>query len=385
MKKVLVLGGDGYLGWSTALSLSKDNEVMVVDNYLKRKLLKNLKIKTLINVPELKQRSKLWYNNSKIRIKVKIGDVSKYSFISKVIKDYEPHSVIHFAEQPSAPFSMLNQRNAELTVQNNLLSTLNLIFAVKDFNPECHIIKLGTMGEYGTPNIDIEEGFLDLVHKGRKDKLLFPKTPGSIYHLSKVNDSDLMYFATRIWNIRVTDLNQGPVYGVETFEENKVTDLYPMFNYDSIFGTVLNRFIVQAVEGFPLTVYGKGGQKRGYLNIIDTIQCIKLAIKNSPKKGIFRVMNQFTETFTVNELASKVQKIGNEFGLKVKVKKIRNPRKELEEHYYNPKNTNLMDLGLKPNLLNDEVIKNMINFVYTKKKNINRNLISPNHSWNVFK
>ena len=156
---------------------------------------------------------------------------------------------------------MLNQRNAELTVQNNLLSTLNLIFAVKDFNPECHIIKLGTMGEYGTPNIDIEEGFLDLVHKGRKDKLLFPKTPGSIYHLSKVNDSDLMYFATRIWNIRVTDLNQGPVYGVETFEENKVTDLYPMFNYDSIFGTVLNRFIVQAVEGFPLTVYGKGGQK----------------------------------------------------------------------------------------------------------------------------
>ena len=385
MKKVLVLGGDGYLGWSTALSLSKDNEVMVVDNYLKRKLLKNLKIKTLINVPELKQRSNLWYNNSKIRIKVKIGDVSKYSFISKVIKDYEPHSVIHFAEQPSAPFSMLNQRNAELTVQNNLLSTLNLIFAVKDFNPECHIIKLGTMGEYGTPNIDIEEGFLDLVHKGRKDKLLFPKTPGSIYHLSKVNDSDLMYFATRIWNIRVTDLNQGPVYGVETFEENKVTDLYPMFNYDSIFGTVLNRFIVQAVEGFPLTVYGKGGQKRGYLNIIDTIQCIKLAIKNSPKKGIFRVMNQFTETFTVNELASKVQKIGNEFGLKVKVKKIRNPRKELEEHYYNPKNTNLMDLGLKPNLLNDEVIKNMINFVYTKKKNINRNLISPNHSWNVFK
>ena len=385
MKKVLVLGGDGYLGWSTALSLSKDYEILVVDNYLKRKLLKNLKIKTLLKVPELKQRSKLWYNNSKVAIKVKIGDVSNYSFISKVIKDFEPNTVIHFAEQPSAPFSMLNQKNAELTIQNNLLSTLNLIFAVKDFNPECHIIKLGTMGEYGTPNIDIEEGFLNLVHKGRKDKLLFPKTPGSIYHLSKVNDSDLMYFATRIWNIKVTDLNQGPVYGVETFEENKILGLYPMFNYDSIFGTVLNRFIVQAVEGFPLTVYGKGEQKRGYLNIIDTIQCIKLAMKNSPKKGTFRVMNQFTETFSVNELASKVQKIGNEFGLKVKVKKIRNPRKELEEHYYNPKNTNLLDLGLKPNLLNDDVIKNMIDFVYTQKLNINRNLISPNHSWNTFK
>ncbi|MCU4138615.1 MAG: Nucleoside-diphosphate-sugar epimerase [Thermodesulfobacteria bacterium] len=259
---------------------------------------------------------------------------------------------------------------AAFTITNNLLSTLNVVYAVKEVNPSCHIIKLGTMGEYGTPNIDIPEGWIEIEYNGRKDKFLFPRQASSLYHTTKIQDTDLLWFYVRTWGIRVTDLMQGPVYGISTNETNLDEKLMPNFNYDEIFGTVLNRFIVQAIVGHPLTVYGKGGQTRGYINLKDTLQCVYLAAMNPPKQGELRIFNQITETFTVNQLAKKVKQVGEKLGYKVEIQHLPNPRKEAEEHYYNPKYTGLLELGLKPHYLTDEVLEEMFKIVEKYKDNI---------------
>ena len=264
---------------------------------------------------------------------------------------------------------------------NNLVGTANLIHAVKEFKPDCHIVKLGTMGVYGTPNIDIEEGYLNVEHKGRKHTFLYPKAPGSLYHLTKAQDGDMLYFYCRMWDIGVTDLNQGPVYGISIEKSGHDERLLSIFNYDDVFGTVLNRFLVQAVSCFPLTVYGKGGQVRGYLNIKDTLACVELSIRNPAEKGQYRVFNQFVETFSVNELAEKVQRVGRQLGLNVEVKNIENPRKEAEEHYYNPVHTGLMDIGLEPHYLTDEVLAEMLEFVLKYKERINKGYILPRVKW----
>jgi len=237
------------------------------------------------------------------------------------------------------------------------------------------------MGVYGTPNIDIEEGYLEVDYKGRQHKFLYPKAPGSLYHLTKAQDGDMLYFYSRIWDLRVTDLNQGPVYGLETEESRQDARLAPIFNYDDIFGTVLNRFLVQAVAGIPLTVYGKGGQTRGYLDIRDTMACVELAIRHPAKAGEYRVFNQFVETFSVNELAARVQAAGEKMDLKVMVQNIPNPRREAEEHYYNPAHTGLMSLGLQPHYLTEEVLGEMLRIVIKYKANIDNNLIYPAVKW----
>jgi len=379
---VLILGGDGYLGWATAMYLSaRGHEVAVVDNYLRRRLCRELEAEPLIAVPELDERCRLWHATSGRKISAYIGDVADYQFLSDVFRGFSPHAVVHYAEQPSAPYSMMSQEQAALTVRNNLMSTLNVVFAVRECAPDCHIVKLGTMGEYGTPNIDIEEGYLEVEHKGRKERFLYPKIPGSIYHLSKVQDSDLLFFAARMWGLAITDLNQGPVYGIETDELNADQRLAPIFNYDGIFGTVLNRFVVQAVAGFPLTVYGKGGQTRGYLNIRDTLQCVGLALAHAAKGGEFRVFNQFTETFTVNELAERVAQAASSLGLKTTIRNIDNPRKEAEEHYYNPMHTGLLELGLKPHPLTEEVIGGMLGYVQRHSTKIQEGYILPQVRW----
>ena len=310
-----------------------------------------------------------------------IGDLKQWDFISEVFKTFSPEAVIHYAEQPSAPYSMLNRSAATLTLRNNLLVTANLIFAIREFIPEAHIIKIGTMGVYGTPNIDIEEGWLEIAHKGRKHNFLYPRQAGSLYHTTKIMDTDLLWFYVRMWNIRVTDLMQGPVYGLTTYENEKNRELYPFFNYDEIFGTVLNRFIVQAVAGYPLTVYGKGGQTRGYLNIRDTLQCVRLSLENPPKAGELRIFNQFVETFSVNELAEKVQSVGTQLKLDVQIRSIKNPRKEAENHYYNPAHTGLQDLGLKPHYLTDDVLERMLEEVLRYKHNIRAQSIFRGIKW----
>ena len=380
--RVLILGGDGYLGWPTAMHLTaKGHQVAVVDNYLRRKLCREENLIALFEVPDLNERAAVWESESGHNIKTFIGDLTQWAFVETVFRAFTPDAVIHYAEQPSAPYSMLNRRAADLTLQNNLTTTLNLIFAVREFCPDAHIIKLGTMGEYGTPNIDIEEGWLKVNHKGRRQKFLYPRQASSLYHTTKIMDTDLLWFYVRMWNLRVTDLMQGPVYGLFTDENENDERLLPFVNYDEIFGTVLNRFVVQAVAGYPLTVYGKGGQTRGYLNIKDTLQCIRLALENPAKIGELRILNQFTETFSVLELAGKVQQVGNGLGLNVTIQPVENPRKEAEEHYYNPKHSGLLELGLEPNYLSDDCLEQIMRFVLKHKSKIVRDQIFRQVKW----
>lgn len=382
--RVLILGGDGYLGWPTSMYLSKrGHDVAVIDNYFRRLASIELNCEPLIPVPNLIQRTEIWQALSGYRIKPYIGDVCDYPFLLNIFQKFQPDAVIHYAEQPAAPYSMMGNRQAIFTIKNNLVSTANVIHAVKEINPACHIIKLGTMGVYGTPNIDIEEGYLEVDYKGRKQKFLYPKTPGSLYHMTKAQDSDMLYFYCRIWDIRVTDLNQGPVYGIQTEESSQDKRLAPIFNYDDIFGTVLNRFLVQAVVGHPLTIYGKGGQTRGYLNLMDTMACVELAMINPAATGEYRVFNQFVETFSVRDLAQKVQEAGRDLNLTIEVQNITNPRLEAEEHYYNPTHTGLLSLGLKPHYLDTPTLQSMLLTVRSYQDYINPGLILPQVRWSA--
>lgn len=380
--RVLILGGDGYLGWPTAMAFAnKGHEVCVIDNYLRRTMAQQTQSEALMPNPNLHDRAAIFRSVSDRSIQVEIGDCTDYRTMSRLFRDFQPEAVIHYAEQPSGPYSMIGYDQARLTLNNNLNATFNVIWAVLEHAPDCHIIKLGTMGEYGTPNIDIEEGWIEIEHKGRKDTFLFPRQAGSLYHTTKVLDTDLLWFYVRTFGIRVTDLMQGPVYGLSTDEADQDERLLPNFHYDDIFGTVVNRFLVQAVAGVPLTVYGKGGQVRGYLNLRDTLQCVELAMNTPADRGQLRVLNQFTETFSVNELAERVQRVGNQMGLNVQIQSIENPRKEAEEHYYNPAHSGLLELGLQPHYMTDEVVASMLEQVLRYKDRIDTRKILPRVRW----
>jgi UDP-sulfoquinovose synthase len=380
--RILVLGADGYLGWPTAMHFSaKGHDVGLVDNLSKRYLEVRIGTQPLYPVPVLHERVRRWHTVSGKRLALYVGDLTNHRFIYHALEEFAPDVIVHYAEQPSAPYSMIGREEAAFTQMNNVLGTLNLLFAMKRFCPAAHLVKLGTMGEYGTPNIDIEEGFLEVTHNGRTDVLPFPKQPGSFYHLSKVHDSHNIMFACRVWGLRCTDLNQGVVYGISSNETELHQDLATSFHYDETFGTVLNRFCVEAVMGLPLTVYGRGGQTRGFLNIRDTLQCVDLTAGNPPAAGEFRVFNQLTETFSVNELADKVAAVASNAGFHVKVDHVANPRVEKEGHYYNVKHTHLADLGLRPNLLTEDVIADMLERVKRHKDRVLLETIQPKHRW----
>ena len=393
--RILILGGDGYLGWPTAMHLSQwGHEVTVVDNYFRRNACTELDTGMLYPVPTLIRRANIWYDLTGKEIKVAIGDLTdaeimrslfdgrvEYSWAKNRHFSGIPDIVVHYAEQPSAPYSLINYKYANITILNNLLVTNNLMFSVRDFSPETHIIKLGTMGEYGTPNIDIEEGWIEIEHKGRKDKFLFPRQAGSLYHTTKIMDTDLLWFGVRMWGLRVTDLMQGPVYGIETEESLFDERLRTIFNYDEIFGTVVNRFIVQAIADYPLTIYGKGGQTRGYLNIKDTLQCVYKSIEAPAKHGELRIFNQIMETFSVKELAEKTHRIGKKLGYDVRINHLENPRKEAEEHHYNPTYHGLLDLGVKPHYLTDEIMEEMFRVVEKYKDGIRKDVIFRGIKW----
>lgn len=379
---VMILGGDGYLGWPTAMDFAaKGHQVCVVDNYLRRNIARETGSEALMPNPNLHDRAEIYHAISGQKLVVKVGDCTNYRFLSRLFEKYQPDVVIHYAEQPSAPYSMMGYDEAHRTLNNNLNVTFNVIWAAIEHAPDCHIIKLGTMGEYGTPNIDIEEGWIDIEHNGRKDTFLYPRQAGSLYHTTKVLDTDLLWFYVRTYGIRVTDLMQGPVYGLSTAESDQDERLLPNFHYDDIFGTCVNRFLVQAAAGIPLTVYGKGGQTRGYLNLKDTLQCVELAARNPVPKGELRILNQFTEQFAVNELAERVQRAGKQLGLKVEVKSIENPRKEREEHYYNAKSHGLLEMGLEPHYMTDEVLAAMLEEVIKYKDNIDERRVMPRVKW----
>ena len=395
MAHVLILGGDGYLGWPSAMYFStRGYQVTVVDNYFRRDACRELDTGMLYSVPSLPERAEIWHQKSANEIKVVIADLAQPEAMRKLFDgnlEYDwaidkswsgiPDTVVHYAEQPSAPYSVMDFTHADITLTNNLRVTNNLLWAVRDFARETHIIKLGTMGEYGTPDIDIEEGWLEIEHKGRKDKFLFPRQAGSLYHTTKIMDTDLMWFGVRMWGLRVTDLMQGPVYGIETEEAGIDERLNTIFNYDEIFGTIVNRFITQAVIGYPLTVYGAGGQTRGYLNIKDTLQCVHMSEQTPAEIGELRIFNQIMETFSVNQLAEMTRRVGESRGLEVEIKSIENPRKEAEDHYYNPTYQGLQEIGVKPNYLTDEVMNSMFDIVESYRDNIREDVIFKGIKW----
>ena len=381
--RILILGGDGYLGWPTAMRFSaRGHDVSIVDNFSRRRWHTENATDSLTPILSLEDRVAAWRGASGGKeIQTFVGSMEDAAFLDRVVDETLPEAIVHYAEQPSAPYSMRSRDAAVETQFTNVIGTLNLLFAIRDKVPDCHLVKLGTMGEYGTPNIDIEEGFIEIEHKGRKDVLPYPKLPGSLYHLSKVHDSHNIHFTCRAWGLRATDLNQGVVYGVDTDESVADESLVTRFDYDQYFGTVLNRFCVQAVIGHPLTVYGEGGQTRGFLNIRDTLQCVELAVANPADLGEFRVFNQFTEQFSVAELAELVKRAAAELGIEVEIKSFPNPRVEAESHYYNATNTKLRDLGLEPHYLGEELVHSVLGIVQRHRDRVIADAILPTTQW----
>ena len=381
--RVLILGGDGYLGWPTALRFSAaGHEVSVVDNFNRRRWHSEHGSASLTPIRPLEERIEAWHEVSGERVRSYVGAVEDGDFLEEAVAETRPEAVVHYGQQASAPYSMLSRERAAETQQANIIGNLNLLFAMRDHVPDAHLVKLGTMGEYGQPNIDIEEGYIEIEHKGRRDTLPFPKLPGSLYHCSKVADSTNIHFACRTWGLRATDLNQGVVYGIETEETNRDERLLTRFDYDELFGTVLNRFCLQAVIGHPLTVYGAGRQTRSFLNIRDTLACVELAVANPAEAGEFRVFNQFTEQFSVLQLAELVKEAGGHLGYEVEIQHYDNPRVEKEEHYYNAVNTNLLDLGLQPHHLGEELVESMLGIIERYKGNTIESSIEPRTRWN---
>jgi UDP-sulfoquinovose synthase len=395
MSHILILGSDGYLGWPTAMYFSNlGHDVTVIDNYFRRNSCTELDVGMLYPVPTLQERAKIWHEKTGYEIKVVIGDLTDPEIMRSLFDGQVkyhwalhheftgiPDTVVHYAEQPSAPYSLINYKYANTTLSNNLLITNNLVWALRDFSRDTHVIHIGTMGEYGTPNIDIPEGWIDIEKNGRKDTFLFPRQASSLYHTTKIMDTDLFWFGVRMWDLKVTDLMQGPVYGMETEESVIDEQLKTIFNYDEIFGTIVNRFITQAIVGYPLTVYGKGGQTRGYLNIKDTLQCVHMSEQTPAKAGELRIFNQIMETFSANELAEKTQRVGRKLGYEVQIDHLENPRKEAEEHYYNPIYQGLIDIGVKPHYLTDEVMERMFMVVEKYKRNIRKDVIYKGIKW----
>lgn len=380
--RILVLGGDGYLGWPQALYFSqKGHEVAIFDNLQRRYFDLERGFNSLLPIETLHERVRIWRDISGRTIDVYIGDAMEYDVLAEAFRAFQPEAVVHFAEQRSAPYSMIDRKHAVFTQINNVVGTLNVLYAIKEFAPACHLVKLGTMGEYGTPNIDIEEGFIEIHHKGRSDTLPFPKQPGSFYHLSKTHDSHNILFCCKIWGICASDLNQGVVYGVETDETSIDARLATRFDYDQVYGTALNRFCIQAAAGYPLTVYGKGGQTRGYINIRDTIRCIELAVLSPPQPGEYRVFNQITEQFSLLELAEMVVKQSKTLGLRAEVTYLPNPRVEQEQHYYNAVHTKLIDLGLEPHPLHETILESLMKIALQHKERIDPQLIEPTVNW----
>jgi UDP-sulfoquinovose synthase len=381
--RILILGGDGYLGWPTAMYFSRrGHDVHVVDNYVRRKAHAEVGTDTLVPIlPNLASRVAAWREVTGLSITATEGDLTDWGMVEQLFRDWSPEAIVHYGQIPSAPYSMMDRRRAVFTQYNNVINTLNVLWAMHEFTPDAHLVKLGTMGEYGTPNIDIEEGWIEIEHGGRRDRMLYPKRPASLYHCSKVHDSTNIEFCCRAWGIRATDLNQGVVYGNETEETRLDPRLATRFDYDDVWGTALNRFCVQAVVGHPLTPYGRGNQTRGFLNIVDTLRCVELACRNPAQPGEFRVFNQFTEQFSVNELAQIVQGAALEYGIEVEIQHVDNPRVEKEDHYYNAKHTKLLDLGLEPHLLSETLVEHVFEVIERYRHRVIREHIMPTTTW----
>jgi len=382
--RVLVAGVDGYLGWPLALHLAaRGHEVYGIDNFSRRRSVAEVGSWSAIPIPNMDRRVEAARNLLGLRIKFFRGDLRRYQDVSYVLRECKPDTVVHLAEQPSAPYSMIDCEHALFTQENNVIGTLNLLWAMKESSPNAHLVKLGTMGEYGTPNIEIPEGFFDIEYRGRKDRLPFPRQPGSFYHLSKVHDSANIALACKIWGLMSTDIMQGVVYGTRP---DGITDLrlHTRFDFDETFGTVINRFCAQAVIGYPLSPYGRGKQRRGFIALVDSIQCLTIAIENPPKKaGEYRVFNQLDEIYGINELAELVRKAADSLGIGVEILSVENPRVEMEEHFYKVEHEHLKRLGFRPTRHIDEELEIMLTDLAKFKNRVRakRDAITPRVRW----
>ena len=379
----MIMGMDGYLGWTLAMYLSRrGHEVSGVDNFSRRRNVHEVGSWSGTPIKPMEQRLKVYKGASGKEITFYRGDLIQSDFTSLVIKKEKPETIVHLGEQPSAPYSMIDVEHCNYTQMNNVVGTNNIMFAMHKYAPDCHLLKLGTMGEYGTPNVDIPEGFFEIEFRGRKDRLPFPRQPGSFYHLSKVHDSHNIVFACKIWGLRSTDIMQGVVHGIVT-DDMVDDDLLTRFDFDGVWGTAINRFCAQAVVGHELTPYGKGGQTRGYIALRDSMQCLTIATENPPDEGEYRVFNQFDETYSANELAEHVERVAGEFGLDAKIWNIPNPRIEAEEHYYTPDSHNLRKLGFKPTFtLDDELRQTLPKLIkYKNRIEAKREAIEPKVYW----
>ena len=347
--RVFIAGVDGHLGWTLAQYLAaRGHDVAGADNFFRRQWVDEMGSWSATPISAMPERRQAFRAHFGKELRFWEGDLRDYGLVETIFNEFQPDAIVHLGECPSAPYSMVDVQHAVFVQTNNLTTTFNLLFAMRDLRPQAHLVKLGTMGEYGTPNVDIPEGFFEIEYRGRRDKLPFPRQAGSWYHWSKVHGSNNIMFACRIWNLRATDIMQGVVFGTRIDEMGDDERLLTRVDFDQAFGTVVNRFCCQAVIGHPLTPFGKGHQRRGFLPLRDSMQCLTLAIEHPPESSAYRVLNQFEEVYDVTDLALKVQKAGAEAGLDVVVHNLENPRKEMEEHYYHPDHQHLFDLGYKP-------------------------------------
>ena len=382
--RVFIAGIDGYLGWPLALHMTaRGHDVSGADLFLRRKWVEEMGSHSATPICEMRERLGAFQDRYGKELHFREGDLREYGFVKKIFDEFQPDAVVHLGECPSAPYSMIDVHHAIFVQTNNLVTTFNLLFAMRDIRPEVHLVKIGTMGEYGTPNIDIPEGFFEIEFRGRRDRLPFPRQAGSWYHWSKVHGSNNVMFACRIWNLCATDMMQGVVFGTRTDEMGEDERLLTRYDFDQAFGTVVNRYCAQAVIGHPLTPYGVGYQKRGFLPLRDSIQCLTLAVENPPAKGEYRVLNQFEEVYDVTDLALKVQKAANTLGLEVEVRNLENPRKEMEEHYYKPDHQNLSDLGYRPTHEVEAELRIMLGDLikYRDRIEAKREMIIPDVRW----
>jgi UDP-sulfoquinovose synthase len=382
--RVFIAGVDGYLGWSLSMYLTKrGHKVAGADNYYRRDWVQEMGSQSATPILRMTERLEAFRENFSQNLQFFKGDLTNYNFVENVFNSFKPEAIIHLGEMPSAPYSMIDVEHTTWTQTNNIVGTLNILYAMRDICPGAHLVKLGTMGEYGTPNVDIPEGFFEIEYRGRKDRLPFPRQAGSWYHQTKVHDSNNVMFACKIWGLRSTDIMQGVVFGTRIDEMGDDERLLTRLDFDQSFGTAINRFCCQAVIGEPISPFGRGHQKRGFLPLRDSMQCLTIAIENPPSSGEYRVFNQFQEVYDITELAQKVQKVAGSVGIDAEILNIENPRREMEDHYYNPDHKHLLDLGYQPTQGVESELRIMISDLikYRDRIEAKREVLIPDVRW----
>jgi UDP-sulfoquinovose synthase len=382
--RVFIAGVDGYLGWSLAQYLAaRGHDIAGADLFLRRKWVEEMGSWSAIPIRPMRDRLDAFREHFGQGLSFWEGDLTDYAFVQEIFTKFQPDAVVHLGECPSAPFSMIDRDHAVFVQTNNIVTTFNLLFAIRTFTPEAHLLKLGTMGEYGTPNVEIPEDFFHIEYGGRADVLPFPRQAGSWYHWSKVHGSNNIMFACKLWGLRATDVMQGVVFGTRIDEMGGDHRLLTRLDFDQAFGTAVNRFCCQAVIGHPLTPFGKGHQRRGFLPLRDSMQCLRLALEHPPGPGEYRVFNQFEEVYDVTELAGKVARVARELGLDAEVRNLENPRKELDDHFYRPAHQHLLDLGYEPTHDLESELRIMVRDLMTYRDRIdaNRKALIPDVRW----